>query len=86
MLATTPDFLLHFVPYYVLTFWVFEEVGRGYGRSLIIEQYNMARFAAFAWATLAWFFPRMKFRVTAKGAPRAAVRCASPRRSGPCSC
>jgi len=43
-------------------------VGRGYGRSLFIEQYNMARFAAFAWATLAWIFPRMKFRVTAKGA------------------
>jgi cellulose synthase (UDP-forming) len=67
LLTTTPEFLLHFLPYYALTFWVFEEVGRGYGRSLIIEQYNMARFAAFAWATLAWFFPRMKFRVTAKG-------------------
>ncbi len=69
LLAGTPEFLLHFVPYYLLTFWVFEEVGRGYGRSLFIEQYNMARFAAFAWATLAWVFPRMKFRVTAKGAP-----------------
>ena len=68
LLASTPQFLLHFLPYYALTFWVFEEVGRGYGRSLFIEQYNMARFAAFAWATLAWIFPRMKFRVTAKGA------------------
>ncbi|HWH81696.1 MAG TPA: glycosyltransferase [Burkholderiaceae bacterium] len=68
LLANTQDFLLHFLPYYVLTFWVFEEVGRGYGRSLFIEQYNMARFAAFAWATLAWIFPRMTFRVTAKGA------------------
>ena len=69
LLTNTPDFLLHFVPYYLLTFWVFEEVGRGYGRSLFIEQYNMARFAAFAWATLAWVFPRMKFKVTAKGVP-----------------
>lgn len=69
LITGTGDFLLHFVPYYLLTFWVFEEVGRGYGRSLFIEQYNMARFAAFAWATLAWIFPRMKFRVTAKGAP-----------------
>jgi cellulose synthase (UDP-forming) len=68
LLASTPQFLLHFLPYYALTFWVFEEVGRGYGRSLFIEQYNMARFAAFAWATLAWIFPRMKFRVTSKGA------------------
>jgi cellulose synthase (UDP-forming) len=68
LVADTPTFLLHFIPYYALTFWVFEEVGRGYGRSLFIEQYNMARFAAFAWATLAWIFPRMKFRVTPKGA------------------
>lgn len=68
LITSTPDFLLHFLPYYALTFWLFEEVGRGYGRSLFIEQYNMARFAAFAWATLAWVFPRMKFRVTSKGA------------------
>ena len=68
LVTSTSDFLLHFLPYYALTFWVFEEVGRGYGRSLFIEQYNMARFAAFAWATLAFIFPRMKFRVTTKGA------------------
>lgn len=68
LVTSTSDFLLHFLPYYALTFWVFEEVGRGYGRSLFIEQYNMARFAAFAWATLAFIFPRMKFRVTSKGA------------------
>ena len=74
LVATTPDFLLHFLPYYALTFWVFEEVGRGYGRTLFIEQYNMARFAAFAWATLALVFPKMKFRVTAKGAPGARTR------------
>ncbi len=67
LITNTPDFLLHFVPYYLLTFWVFEEVGRGYGRSLFIEQYNMARFAAFAWATLAWILPRPRFRVTSKG-------------------
>lgn len=70
LVAGTPELVLHFVPYYVLTFWVFEEVGRGYGRSLFIEQYNMARFATFAWATLAWVFPRMKFKVTPKGAAR----------------
>lgn len=61
------EFLWHFVPYYLLTFLVFEEVGRGYGRSLIIEQYNMSRFAAFAWSTLALVFPTERFRVTPKG-------------------
>jgi cellulose synthase (UDP-forming) len=67
LVAAMPTFLLHFVPYYIFTFWVFEEVGRGYGRTLYIEQYNMARFAAFAWATLAWFFPNGRFEVTRKG-------------------
>ena len=57
-LTPPPDFLLHFVPYYLLTLWTFEEVGRGYGRTLFVEQYNMARFAAFAWATLAWVLPQ----------------------------
>jgi len=69
LIASSPDFLLHFVPYYLLTLWAFEEVGRGYGRTLFVEQYNMARFAAFAWATLAWVIPRrwLRFRVTGKG-------------------
>ena len=80
MRASMTDFLIHFAPFCVLTFWVFEEVARGYGRSLFIEQYNMARFAAFAWATLAWVAPTLKFRVTAKGAPaaRGAVRLTFP--------
>lgn len=78
--ASMTDFLIHFAPFCLLTFWVFEEVARGYGRSLFIEQYNMARFAAFAWATLAWIAPTMKFRVTAKGAPavRGAIRLTFP--------
>jgi cellulose synthase (UDP-forming) len=59
-------FLLHFIPYFLLTFWVFEEVNRGYGRSLVIEQYNMARFAAMAWSTLGIFKNSIKFRVTPK--------------------
>lgn len=78
--ASMTDFLIHFVPFCLLTFWVFEEVARGYGRSLFIEQYNMARFAAFAWATLAWIAPTLKFRVTAKGASaaRGAIRLTFP--------
>jgi cellulose synthase (UDP-forming) len=59
-------FLAHFLPFYLLTFWVFEEVGRGYGRAVTTEQYNMARFAAFAWATLGLFRGRLAFHVTAK--------------------
>jgi cellulose synthase (UDP-forming) len=59
-------FLLHFVPYYLLNFLAFEEISRGYGRSMLIEQYNMARFASFAWSTLGVFRLRKRFGVTAK--------------------
>lgn len=60
------EFLIRFVPYYLLTFWVFEEVGRGFGRTLQIEQYNMARFAAFLWATFGLVRRRVRFGVTRK--------------------
>ena len=64
--AGSVDFLTHFLPYYILSFIVFEEVGRGYGGTLYIEQYNFARFAAFAWATLGLFFGKLRFDVTSK--------------------
>jgi cellulose synthase (UDP-forming) len=60
------EFLVRFVPYYVLTFWSFEEVSRGYGRSLLTEQYNMLRFAVFITATFGFFKRRLRFVVTPK--------------------
>jgi len=60
------EFLAYFIPYFILTFWAFEEVARGYGRSLFIEQYNMIRFAAFARSTLAIFSGKLRFKVTDK--------------------
>jgi cellulose synthase (UDP-forming) len=65
------EFFMRFIPYYLLSFWLFEELGRGYGRTLLIEQYNMGRFAAFAWATLALFKRHLRFSVTPKGLSRA---------------
>jgi cellulose synthase (UDP-forming) len=72
--AFGPEFLLHFIPYFLLTFWVFEEVNRGYGRSVIIEQYNMARFAAMAWSTLGFLKRSIPFAVTPKGVNSANFR------------
>ena len=60
------EFFWHFIPYYVMTFFAFEEAGRGFGKSIIIEQYNMARFAAFAYSTLGLFSPTREFDVTEK--------------------
>ena len=64
--AINSEFLLHFIPYYLLSYFVFEEVGRGYGKMIYIEQYNFARFAAFAKATLAIFGSKNTFEVTDK--------------------
>ena len=50
--AFDTPFLLHFLPYFVLSLWSFEELGRGYGRTTLIEQFKMARFAACVAATL----------------------------------
>jgi len=60
------EFLMRFVPYYILTFWVFEEVARGYGRTLLTEQYNMMRFAVFITATFGFFLRKLRFVVTPK--------------------
>jgi cellulose synthase (UDP-forming) len=64
--AVDPEFMLHFIPYYLLTFWAFEEVARGYGRSLLTEQYNMMRFAVFIAATFGFFLRKLRFIVTPK--------------------
>lgn len=66
IVGISSEFLVRFVPYYILTFWVFEEVGRGYGRSLLTEQYNMIRFAVFIAATFGFYLRRLRFVVTPK--------------------
>jgi cellulose synthase (UDP-forming) len=65
--ALDREFFLHFAPYYLLTFLVFEEVARGYGRTFLLAQYNLARFFAFIWATFGFFRRRLTFWVTDKG-------------------
>ena len=54
-------FVARCVPYYLLSFWVFEEVARGYGRTLLAEQYTMMRFAVLISATFG--FVRRKLPV-----------------------
>ena len=63
------EFLMHFLPYYLLNFWVSEEVTRGYGNTPYIEQYNLLRSFIYARATLALFRRKhIAFKVTDKGA------------------
>jgi cellulose synthase (UDP-forming) len=66
IVALNAEFLVRFVPYYLLTCWVFEEVARGYGRTLLTEQYTMLRFAVFITATFGFFLRKLRFVVTPK--------------------
>lgn len=60
------ELILHVLPYYLLGLIVFEEVGRGYGGTLYIEQYNFIRFAAYIQSTFGLFLGKLKFHVTSK--------------------
>ena len=60
------EFFMRFLPYYLLTFLLFEEMSRGFGRAILIEQYNMARFAVFLLASFGYFRDRLRFAVTNK--------------------
>ncbi len=66
ILALDYEFMVRFIPYYLLTFWVFEEVARGYGRTTLTEQYTMIRFAVFVTATFGYFLRKLHFVVTPK--------------------
>lgn len=66
LVTNLEDFLIHFVPFFVLSLWCFEELGRGYSEMLFVEQYNMARFGGFIYATLGLFKKKIKFRVSDK--------------------
>jgi cellulose synthase (UDP-forming) len=71
--AFNEEFWIRFGPYYLLGFWVYEEVGRGFGHTLELGRYNMARFAAYIWATFGLVRKRSKFRVTEKALGLAAA-------------
>ncbi len=64
--AVDYEFLKRFIPYFALSYWAFEEASRGYGRSLLNEQYLMIRFGVFIAATFALFKRNLAFVVTPK--------------------
>ena len=60
--APVVDFLLRFVPCYLLGCWMLEELGRGYARTIAVAQYGMARFGAYMWASSGLLRPRARMR------------------------
>jgi cellulose synthase (UDP-forming) len=44
MRALDAEYLLHFVPYFALSTWAFNEMARGVGGQVMLEQYSMAKY------------------------------------------
>jgi cellulose synthase (UDP-forming) len=63
--APVEDFLLHFLPCYLLGCWMLEELGRGHARTMAVAQFGMARFGAYLWATSGLVRPHARLRVPA---------------------
>lgn len=67
LIWTGPEFLLYFVPWFVSGLVVTELFGRGYAKTLWMEEYNLLRYFTFIRATLALVIPsNWAFHVTAK--------------------
>ena len=65
--TTALQFVIVFLPYILINYLLSTELSRGYGDISYVEQYNMARFFAFAYATLTLLFnPKLSFKVTNK--------------------
>ncbi len=61
------EFLLHWVPYILLTTLSIKLLGRGYFKIFAVEQYNMLKMVTFIKASLTFFLPKRNiFRVTPK--------------------
>lgn len=67
MRAMDVSYLLHFVPYFAISTWAFNEMARGVGGQLLLEQYSMAKYFTYLETMVIAFLPRGKvFRVTPK--------------------
>ncbi|RLJ70091.1 cellulose synthase (UDP-forming) [Hydrogenivirga caldilitoris] len=60
------EFLPVFLPHILLSLWAFDEMSRGHGKFLLLEQYNMARFFTFIKSVFSFLKRKTGFRVTSK--------------------
>jgi cellulose synthase (UDP-forming) len=69
MRALDINYVLHFVPYFILSSFAFNEMARGYGGQLMLEQFSMGKY--FTYLRSMWLFlvpkARSEFKVTPKG-------------------
>ena len=69
MQALDITYLAHFIPYYVITLFAYNEMGRGYAGYLLLEQFSMGKFVTYLQSFGSLFLPKRArtFKVTPKG-------------------
>ena len=69
MNAMDVTYLVHFVPYYALSLFAFNEMGRGHAGYLMLEQFSMGKFVTYLESFFSLLLPRRarQFKVTPKG-------------------
>ncbi|MCM2357999.1 MAG: glycosyltransferase [Geobacteraceae bacterium] len=74
MRAMDMNYLYHFVPYFMLTLFGFNEMARGYGGQIMLEQFSMGKYFTYIKSVLLFLFPKLRseFKVTPKGDNRLA--------------
>lgn len=68
MRALDMNYLLHFIPYFFLSTYGFNEMARGVGGQIMLEQYSMAKFVTYLKTMVIPFIPKISkdFKVTPK--------------------
>ena len=76
MHAVDIKYLLHFIPYYAISIFAFNEMGRGFGGNLLLEQFSMGKFITYLSSLFAFLMPKRsrKFKVTPKGSTESSGR------------
>jgi len=68
MKALDVNYLMHFIPYFVLSIFAFNEIARGYGGLIMLEQFSMGKFFTYIKTLGIPFLPKKskEFKVTPK--------------------
>lgn len=69
MRALDVNYLVHFIPYFLISIYGFNEMARGVGGQILLEQYSMAKFFTYLKTLVIPFIPKKGkvFKVTPKG-------------------
>lgn len=67
--ALNISYLAHFIPYFALSIFSFNEMAKGFGGQMMLEQFSMGKFFTYLQTLFIPFFPKKskEFQVTTKG-------------------